>query len=351
MAYSRPSEAARVARDGDVIEIDAGTYRGDAAVWRQNDLTLRGTGGVARLVADGASAQGKAIWVIKGNNTRVENIEFRGARVPDGNGAGIRQEGAGLTVRNSWFIDNEAGILAGANADSEILIEDSAFIGNGAGDGYTHNIYIGKIKRFTLRGSYSARAYVGHLVKSRAAENHILFNRLMDEADGNASYLIDIPNGGRTFVIGNVIQQGPQAENPVLLAYAAEKADNPLQALTVVNNTFVNDHGFGVFVMNRSTANVRLQNNIFAGIGVVLRGPGELYNNLATREPGFVDRRHYDYRLAPGSPAIDAGTAVPAEAGMTLVPAFEPGQPSVPRQVIGPIDLGAFEFSGEQRKK
>src|SRR5690348_14023082 len=71
---SRPSMAATVARDGDTIEIMAGTYEEDAAVWTQNNLTLRGVGGLARLAAKGANAEGKGIWVIKGNNTLVENI-------------------------------------------------------------------------------------------------------------------------------------------------------------------------------------------------------------------------------------------------------------------------------------
>src|SRR6478609_4981367 len=110
-----PSAAAAVARDGDTVLIDAGTYTGDVATWTQDDLTLRGVGGRARLAADGRSAQGKAIWVIAGDRTTVDRIEFSGAAVPDQNGAGIRQEGAGLTVLRSWFHDNEDGLLTGAS--------------------------------------------------------------------------------------------------------------------------------------------------------------------------------------------------------------------------------------------
>lgn len=52
----------------------------------------------------------------------------------------------------------------------------------------------------------------GNTVSSRAAENRILCNRLMDERDGNSSYVIDLPNGGRSFLIGNVLHHGPAAE-------------------------------------------------------------------------------------------------------------------------------------------
>src|SRR5262245_14253360 len=71
-----PSAAAQIARDGDTVEIDAGDYAGDAAIWRQHRLMIRGVGGRARLRAEGASAEGKAIWVIKGSDVTVESVEF-----------------------------------------------------------------------------------------------------------------------------------------------------------------------------------------------------------------------------------------------------------------------------------
>jgi hypothetical protein len=74
-----PSQAARIARDGDRVLIDAGEYRGDAAVWRADGLRIEALGGPVLLRADGAHAEGKAIWVIKGRNTWVEGIAFEGA--------------------------------------------------------------------------------------------------------------------------------------------------------------------------------------------------------------------------------------------------------------------------------
>jgi hypothetical protein len=74
-----PGGAAKVARDGDLIDIEAGLYAGDATP--QSGLTIRGIGGRAHLRADGTHAERKAIWVIKGANTTVENIEFSGAKV------------------------------------------------------------------------------------------------------------------------------------------------------------------------------------------------------------------------------------------------------------------------------
>jgi len=72
--YEKPSEAAAVAQDGDIIEIDAGIYDGDVTIWTQNNLIIRGVNGRAHLRANGNHAQGKGIWVIKGDSTTVENI-------------------------------------------------------------------------------------------------------------------------------------------------------------------------------------------------------------------------------------------------------------------------------------
>jgi hypothetical protein len=341
-----PSEAAAKARTGDVIEIAAGLYAGDAAVWRASRLTLRGIGGRAHLRADGHDAEGKAIWVVKGDDTLIENIEFSGAAVSDRNGAGIRAEGRNLVIRNCFFHDNENGVLGGVG---DVLIEGTEFAHNGAGDGYTHNIYIGaRTDRFTLRASYSHHARVGHNVKSRARENHIVYNRIMDEGDGESSYSIDLPNGGRTFVVGNVIQQGPAARNDAILMYGAEgiAADRDADLL-VVNNTFVNDFDRGRFVVVSEMARrARLINNLVAGPGTFASGPVDETNNVVTREARFVDREHYDYRLRPDSPAVNAGTDPGMADAVPLLPAAQYRHPTgeVPRRIVGAPDAGAFEL-------
>jgi hypothetical protein len=286
-----PSEAARKARDGDTIEIDAGTYDGDVAVWRQNGLTIRGVGGRAHVRAQGQDAEGKAIWVIKGTNTTVESIEFSGARVRDRNGAGIRQEGTGLTVRNCSFHDNENGIHASPNLQSEIVIERSEFANNGEGDGRSHNLYIGPVKQLTLRHVYSHHARVGHNLKSRAAKTEVLHSRFADEEDGNSSYAIELPNGGVARLAGNVIQQGAHTENPTLVSYGREGLRHADNRLYLENNTLINERpegGFFVFVAEQ-TSQAIIENNVFAGPGQPVRGPAQLKNNRIVSDAVGVD--------------------------------------------------------------
>ncbi len=334
-----------MAKDGDLIEIDAGEYRGDVAVWTASRLTIRGVNGMALLDAAGKSAQQKAIWIIRGNDTTVERIGFSGCRVPDHNGAGIRQEGAGLTVRHCLFHNNENGILTGANAESDILVEQSEFHHHGFGDGYSHNIYIGQVRSFTLRFCSSHHSKTGHLVKSRALTNRILYNRLMDEADGTSSFAIDLPDGGKSFIIGNIIQHGPKAENGTAVSYAAEGARNPVQELHVVNNTCINEREpAGSFLrVAGHPAKVRVVNNLIVGFKSVMSGEGDAANNLLSDHPGFVDAAMGDYRLLPASPAVGAGVDPGKADDVDLMPAFYYKHPldSEPRKRKVKPDLGA----------
>jgi hypothetical protein len=346
--YQVPSAAAAVAKDGNTIEIDAGDYIGDTATWQQNNLTIRGVGGKAHLDANGHNAGGKAIWVIQGNNTTLENIEFSGATVPDQNGAGIRQEGSNLTVRSCSFHNNEEGILAGDNPNSHILIEYSELGYNGFGDGYTHNLYINHVASFTMQYCYSHHAIVGHLVKSRALENYLLYNRIMDEADGTSSYSIDLPNGGLSYVIGNLVQQGPYTENNGIVTYAEEGAVNPKQELYLVNNTIVNDHpsGGSTFLRVVGMPAGLVRNNLLVGNGTPVDGTILSDHNVQDLVGLMISRSGYDYHLVAGSPAIDAGTDPGSANGITLTPGWEYMHPTnrETRLITGAIDVGAYEY-------
>jgi len=351
----RPSAAAAVALDGDVIEIDAGEYVDDVVVWRRNNLTLRGVGGgraymhaLNIIPLNGTDAgNGKAIWVTTGSNTSVENIEFSGARVPDENGAGIRPEGSGLTVCNGYFHNNENGILGGAGI---VLIEYSEFSHNGQclpTSSCAHNMYIdGAVSSFTLRHSYSHHAHIGHNVKSRAQENYILYNRIMDEADGDSSYAIDLPNGGLSYVIGNLLQQGPNTDNPTILIYGAEGLSNANKNLYVVNNTFVNDLGSGTFVSIAGGSTATVQNNLFVGNGTLVSGVATQTSNLRTLAPNFVNIGAFDYRPTASTPGINQGTAPGLGGSFDLTPIYQYIHPlgRQARPVNGVIDIGAYEF-------
>jgi hypothetical protein len=352
--YAAPCAAIAAAAAGDTIQIDTSvTYSGDVCQWNTSSLTLIGVGGGRAVInAAGQNSQGKAIWVISGNNTVVENIEFTGATVPDLNGAGIRAEGTNLTIRNCYFHDNQEGILTDGG-NSTIIIEFSEFFRNGAGDGFSHNLYIGNITKFIFRYNYSHGAIIGHLLKSRAAENDIYYNRLSDESTGTASYEIDIPNGGLSYIVGNLVEKGPLAQNSALVSYQEEgvNSGNPDHELFVVNNTMVNDYGQGTFVVVDGSVTVPaiIKNNIFQGSGTITTQSSAVKANNFAGNAILVSPTTYDYHLQATSPAINAGADPGTGAGASLTPTYQYVHPSCAevRTTTGSaIDIGGYEFNG-----
>jgi hypothetical protein len=348
-AIHTPSAAAAVARDGDTVEIEAGVYVGDTAVWKQNNLTIRGIEGRPELQAGGKSAEGKAIWVVRGGNITIENIEFRDARVRDKNGAGIRFEQGNLTVRNCRFIHNENGILTGSG-DMILRIENSEFGYNGYGDGYSHNLYAGHIKSLYVTGSYFHHANAGHLLKSRAEENHILFNRLTDETGGRASYEIDLPNGGQDYIVGNIIEQSATAQNPNIISFGEEGYQGTDSRLYLVQNTILNDRpgGGNLLLAKAGYDKIAVLNNVLIGkfddsiedtganaqsgtktkpanMGVESRSANhiEYRDNIHADRVDVADVSNYDLRPVQGRKLTSSKIASTYIDGIDLTPHYE----------------------------
>lgn len=269
------AQALARAADGDEIQLLAGVHRAQVGVILQHRLSLRGVGGKVVLQAAGAHAEGKAILVVRNGDVQIEDLEFRGARVPDQNGAGIRFERGRLLVRRCTFIDNENGILTGNSPDAELTVEDSQFADAPDSSRLPHLLYVGAIARFTLTGSRLGHGRHAHLVKSRARENWVRNNQLVDGEGGTSAYELEFPNGGVAHVEGNTIEQSAGTTNQVLLAFGAEgERDGRPHRLHVENNTFINRSRLpAIFVRIhdaklKSAVTKTLLNNRFVGAGV-----------------------------------------------------------------------------------
>lgn len=357
--FTRPSQAIAAAKDGDTIEIDAGSYPGDVATIRANKLTIRGVGdGRAKLPANGKDAGGKAIWVVVGSDLTVENIEFSGARVRDRNGAGIRPEGKNLTVRNCRFYDCENGILGG---NGEMLIEHCEFAHCGpVANPATHSLYIGtSCTKLVFHANYSTDVIEGHLLKSRAKESWLLYNRITDE-NGTGSAVADFPNGGVVVVIGNLLHKGARGNNDRVIAYGMEGIKHERNALYVVNNTCAYEHRHpnSWFVRVEKAADTFvpiIRNNLCIGKVPLTNWPKvDAGGNLlfpTVAEAGLVDPAHYDYHLKSGSPCIGKGVPPGKFGDFDLRPVEQYVHPcqTEPRRATAPLDVGAYQFGPAEK--
>lgn len=334
LSLRSPSEAARVAQAGDVVLIEPGLYAGDTAVWTQKRLRIASAGGPVVLEAAGRHAEGKAIWVMRGGEFEVEGIEFRGARVPHGNGAGIRFESGRLVIRNCVFRDNENGILTSNDRQAELYVVDSEFADAPRDSRALHHLlYAGSIAELKVSGSRFHNGYNGHLLKSRAARSDLRFNLLVDGPTGKASYEAEFPNGGHVVMIGNVIGESAASGNAHLVSYGIEGAVWPENALLVSHNTFFSKaktRTEGAFVRladrNRFPAPIALHliNNLNVLPGQALQGEAtETSGNVFVVAGALGDIDALDFGLASGSALRGAVGPAPTVGTTALAPAFE----------------------------
>jgi hypothetical protein len=143
-----------------------------------------------------------------------------------------------------------------------------------------------------------------------------------------------------------VIEQGPNTQNPNMLAYGEEGDLNPDSHLYAVNDTFVNDlhKGDAMFVGPEVTQPVLAENDISTGSTAFVAQPrAHTRHNCITGNPGFENPAKYDYTLKASSKCRRTGVHPGDAQGFSLTPRFEyvPTAGREPRTDGGTI-AGAF---------
>lgn len=306
-SYTLPSQAIAASLDNDIIEVGAGTYN-DCFFVERNNIKLRGVGGRAHL--NGKMCGGKGAINTSGSNTVVENFEFSNMYVSSRNGAGIRHQGLGLVVRNSFFHDGENGILSGRGqptpeAQDTITIENSKFQNLGGDAGHAHAVYFGNSSQVTIKNSlFLSTKEEGHEYKSRAMRNTIECS-VFASLDGSDSYSLNFPDGGVVDVRNSVIEQGPYGANSGIIDYGSEMVYRYAANTFNLNGvTVINDLDRGTFFNVRNSTQFTLTN-------AVIVGPGNMYSVQPATESNVVKRAS---RSAAG---IGAYPSLPAPTGCT----------------------------------
>ncbi len=288
--YTTIAAAVAAAASGDTIDVNAGTYAvADLKITK--DLTFVAVGGAVDIVPPASSNPkinvAKGLFIVGTDtstpNVTIEGFSFSGAKAGDSNGAGIRYQSGNLTLDDDSFSNNQDGILATpfVSGTGTVDVNDCVFDHNGAGDGQSHNIYIGYINTFVMTNSISEDAVVGHEVKSRAENNTIEDNQILDGSTGTASYSIDLPNGGNDIIQGNTIEKGPKASAPIAIHIGGPMLPYADLNVVIQDNTFINNYGPAAQVVNNEfTTPVTLTDNTIENFITILNGIGTQSGNV-----------------------------------------------------------------------
>ena len=283
---------------GDVILIPTGLYV-EEFPHITHSLTLQGVGGMAQLrTPNPTPANDRAVLMVPfnaGADLTVRNLEIFGASRPIWtNGAGILFEvgNGNLRVYDSWFHHNENGILVGDGTNIvEIVRSEFSFNGNPTYAGTVspaHNLYVNKANSLTVTDSLFHSVRTHHELKSRAAVTTITNSRFVDGPDSQASYSIDLPNGGVARIENNVIVKGPLAPNRYIIHFGGEVVPTwPGSRVDIIGNTIINerlDGATGLYNQSRDgpagfSNPASIVNNTFYNVAELDRtgyGPSEL---------------------------------------------------------------------------
>jgi hypothetical protein len=274
-SYSTLTAALKAARDGDVVEVVAGTYRETVKLERRN-LTVRGIKGRPHIDCAGLRPmEDKACLLITADGVALENLEISGAEISEGLGANaacVRNgQNASFTLRRIFCHGSQDGVLS---AGGTIVIEASEFSDNGW-TGLTHNVYFGDCASVTVRGSTFAGARVGHEFKSRCAETRISGSTFRST---KGSRDLDLPDGGKTIVEQSTLIKTAEAESEQIVGFSAESCHYP--ADMVLRNVKIINSNPGAEIQNFG----KCEGHPVILEGVTFEGaPVKLIGNIVTR--------------------------------------------------------------------
>ena len=330
-----------VAVNGDEILVEPGAYRirESVEVPFNKRLTLRSVERRSAVIDAQRLCRGMRI---SGSNSLVEGFTIRNG-LTENYGGGLYLEAAS-TVRDCLVVSNQAdgagGIMITA---SGVLVENSSIQSNRAnrfGGGVVFSYATGVVFNCIIGANVASNQGGGvHFQGAGTVSNSWIADNRSES--GGGLYMDD---GGRlinSIVVGNRATQDGGGLFSVHGGYVAH--------CTVVSNT-AGEIGGGMYHDQSEAWNSIVYYND-ANFSPNIRSESSVISNVCTtpglggftftNSPRFVKMSVRDFRLAPGSPCIDAGANRPAVGtdylGTVRPLAGLPGSPAL-------YDVGAYEY-------
>lgn len=253
-SFTKVSDAIRVAWDWDTIEVESWVYEDDFSIIRDN-ITIKWVNWKAHFYAKSPSYKSKANFIVNNANVTFENVEFSWNKVWDKNWAWIRYEWWNLTIKNSYFHNNEVWILWWSYPNWIITIENTEFWFNWNWKKIATTLNIWKIKELNVKDSYFHNTNYGHNIRIQADKVNINDSYFYD-GDSNTSYSIYLTNAWVSNIYNNTFVQTQNWENNYIIY------NNNVWSSDFKNNKFINFSNKWVSpIYNVSSNSLILENN------------------------------------------------------------------------------------------
>jgi hypothetical protein len=392
-AYSKISNVTNLVGPGDTVEIYDSTYN-EANIWNNSGtfsspILIKGVGSIKPII-DGTginlSSEPDSLFMIKGSNYIIENLEFKNGGVNDG-GSAIRVFGSNVIIRNCKISYCAIGISSSTTAANTLVeyteISDCIDL---RPTNWGHNVYMNSDSIF--RYCYIHDSGKGHNFKTRGHYTELLYNYI---ADANSAEIDAVDAGigslsptntanSNLVAIGNVIKKrnappksGYTGNDVDFIVFGEDTGGTGRNGtLYLINNTIIAGMSQNKVIQLTSTnSKAVLYNNIIYGTNQIVGDsttdskttggynwlpqlaniPSKLSNTLQGIEPGFVSTTNNDYHLNSASTCINAGYSNPiyidgSGVSHTGVPEYEyvHSLSFVTRARDGQLDIGAYEY-------
>ena len=252
---------------GGVLKLPAGRFVGTSPV---GAITIEGQAGGGTVIdASGLRvAFGKGIFCPTESGFVGRWLKLTGASGPDGNAAGVRQNGDGIdfTMEDCEVTSCQDGLLT---FSGHVVLNRCNFHDNGNSDGLSHEVYFGGANGLieATDCTFTCGTKSSHAFKSRFPRNILRNCAFAGNGDDGrvGGSVIDFPDGGVAEIHASSVAMGAGAGNRQIIGFGLESQRNAAVGMSLLLDSvaldskgsegggYVQANGAGDLTLNATT--------------------------------------------------------------------------------------------------